>query len=338
MPARAGGAFWQPAPRPEQRADPAALVTPKTIRRFLASLEQAGNQGGTIAARLWEIRTALGILCPGRDFSWLTSPDGNDVRSLFRSAPRQVRIHHPRLLYDWGLELMDEALQITDPLRRAVGYRDGLAIAILAARAPRRRSMAAIRLGVQILRHDDRFRLVFGPDDLKWRRAGLEYDLPSTLTRRVEHYLAVERPVLLGPVPDHGWFWVGQNGTRLSEIGIDTMLRRRSAVRFDECFGTHRFRYAAATLAPIADPTRPGAVAAMLGHSKAVLQKAYNLGQQQEAARRFQASLDKERQRLEGVALRAFGRQVDGSPGRRRQPTLQASGNEKPEPESLDLA
>jgi hypothetical protein len=108
--------------------------------------------------------------------------------------------------------------------------------------------------------------------------------------------------------PDHGWFWVGQNGLRLSAIGIEVMIRRESRKRFGEAFGPHRFRHAAGTLAPISDPTRPGAAAAMLGNSKAVLQKVYNLGQQTEATRRFQASLTEERQRLRGVAERAFGR------------------------------
>ena len=86
------------------------------------------------------------------------------------------------------------------------------------------------------------------------------------------------------------------------------MLRRKTRERFGEAFGSHRFRHAAGTLAPMSDPKRPGAVAAMLGNSKAVLQKAYNLGRQKEAARRFQKGLLEERRRLEGVALRAFGR------------------------------
>jgi hypothetical protein len=72
---------------------------------------------------------AARIMCPGVDFGWLTSPDGTDVRSLFRSAPSPVKIYHPRLLYDWGLALMDEALSLPNPLRRAVRYRNGLAIA-----------------------------------------------------------------------------------------------------------------------------------------------------------------------------------------------------------------
>lgn len=301
------GRFLATCPAAEWSAAPAGLVTPASIRRFVADLEHAGNQGGTIAARLWEVRTALRILCPGDDFRWLTSPDGSDVRSLFRSAPRHVRIYHPRLLYDWGCALMDDAGQIADPLRRAVQYRNGLLIAVLAARAPRQRSLAAIQLGVQIVRQDDRFRLMFRPSDLKGGRKTLEYDLPVGLTRRIEHYLTIERPVLLFG-PDHGWFWVGYGGAPLRQRSIETIIRRQSQRHFGETFGTHRFRHAAGTLAPISDPTQPTAAAAMLDHSTAVLQKSYNLGQQEEAARRFQASLAKERQRLKGVAERAFGR------------------------------
>jgi site-specific recombinase XerD len=276
-------------------------------------MQLAGNQGNTIATRLWEVRTALGIMCPGVDFRWITSPDGNDVRGLFPFERRPVRIYHPRLLYRSAHELMDGAVRITPPEGRAVQYRNGLLIAIFAARAPRLRSMAAVRLGVQIMRQDDRFRLVFGKRDLK-RKNALEYDLPADLTPRIEHYLTIERPILLARQPallgkpDHGWFWVGQHGLRLSATGIEVMIRRESLKRFGAAFGPHRFRHAAGTRAPISDPARPGAVAAMLGNSKAVLEKVYNLGQQQEAARQFQASLKKERQRLEGVALRAFGR------------------------------
>jgi hypothetical protein len=58
----------------------------------------------------------------------------------------------------------------------------------------------------------------------------------------------------------------------------------------------------------MADPKRPGAVAAMMGNSMAVLEKTYNLGRQQEACTKFQASLGEERRRLEGIAMRAFRR------------------------------
>jgi hypothetical protein len=270
-------------------------------------MERDGNRGNTIANRLWQVRTALGIMCPAADFSWLTSPDGNDVRSLFQSEPRPIKIYHPRLTYYWGLQLMDQALRIGNPERRAVQYRNGLLIAILAARAPRLRSIAAVRLGLQIVRHDDRFRFVFRKPDLKWKRSSLEYDLPAGLTPYIEHCLAIERSILLAG-PDHGWFWVGLGGARLGQRGIEGMIRRQTRKRFGEAFGPHRFRHAAGTIAPMADPKRPAAVAAMLGNSKAVAEKAYNLGRQQEACRKYQDSFGQERRRLEGIALRAFGR------------------------------
>ena len=150
------------------------LVVPRAVRRFIAAMERHGNCGNTIANRLCELRTALRIMCPESDFLWLTSPEGNDVRALFRSERRQVRIYHPRELFRWGVELMDEALTIDHPRRRATQYRNGLLIAVLASRAPRQRSVAAIRLLVQLARQDDRFRLVFGPRDMKWKRKRCE--------------------------------------------------------------------------------------------------------------------------------------------------------------------
>ena len=107
---------------------------------------------------------------------------------------------------------------------------------------------------------------------------------------------------------EHDWFWVGIGGSRLKERAIEGMLRRQSERRFGEAFGSHRFRHAAGTIAPMADPKRPAAVAAMLGNSKGVAEKAYNMGRQQEACREYQNSFRKERRRLEGIALRAFGR------------------------------
>jgi len=306
--ARSGwGRFLATCPLAQRARLPADLVVPATIRRFIAAMELAGNCGSTIANRVCQVSIALRIMCPDKDFTWLVSPGGNNVRSLFHSPRRPIKLYHPMLLYRWGLTLMDRAQQISTPKRRAVQYRDGLMIAIFATRAPRLRSLAAMRCGAHVARHDDRFRIVFGERDLKWKRSSLEYDLPAGLTSGVEHYWALERPNLLKG-PDHGWFWVGIYGDPLRERSIETIIRRRSEMRFGEIFGPHRFRHSAGTFAPMADPKRPGAVAAMLGHSKAVSEKAYNFGRQQQVCREFQKSFRQERRRLEGIALRAFGR------------------------------
>ena len=119
--ARSGwGRFLATCPESERPAAPADLVTPLAIRRFIAEMKRAGNRDNTIANRVCQVRAALGIMCPDADFLWLTSPDGNNVRSLFQSERRPIRIYHPLLLYSWGLELMDKALRIDRPKRRAV--------------------------------------------------------------------------------------------------------------------------------------------------------------------------------------------------------------------------
>lgn len=306
--ARSGwGRFLATCSEEERSTEPVDLVAPETVRRFVNQMEQSGNRSNTVANRICQVRVALRIMRPEADFSWLTSPDGNNVRSLFQSDRRPIKIYHSLMMYRWGLQLMDQALRIDRPKRRAVQYRNGLMIAILAARAPRLRSIAAPRLGIQIIRHDDRFRFVFGKQDLKWSRASQEYKLPSGLTCRIEHYLTIERPILLAG-SDHDWLWVGLGGARLRERGIESTIRRQSWKRFGETFGPHRFRHGAGTIAPMADPKHPAAVAAMLGHSKAVSEKAYNMGRQLEVCRKYQANFRLERRRLEGIALRAFGR------------------------------
>jgi hypothetical protein len=302
------GRFLATCSAGELAAMPDELVIPKTVRRYLAAMKQAGNQGNTIATRLWELRTALRIMCPEKDFRWITSPDGNDVRSLFPFKRRLFKIYHPRRLYHWGFQLMDQALKIGDRQRRAIQYRNGLIIAILAARAPRVRSLASIQLCVQIVRHENRFQFVFRKKDLKWKNA-LEYDLPESLTERIEHYLREVRPVLLAG-KEHRWFWVARGGDCLREIGIGTMIRRQSEKDLGDAFGPQRFRHCIGTIAPISNPKHPAVAASVLGNSTATVQKSYNLGDEQEAARQFQASLGKERRRLAGLAQRIFGRKV----------------------------
>lgn len=39
---------------------------------------------------------------------------------------RAFAVHHPRMLYRWGFDLMKRALTLTGPRRRQVMLRDGL--------------------------------------------------------------------------------------------------------------------------------------------------------------------------------------------------------------------
>jgi len=208
------------------------------------------------------------------------------------------------VLFRWGLDLIEAAPGVQDRLRRSVQVRDGLLIAILASRAPRIRTVAAMRLGSSIVRDGDRFRLVFGPDQMKTRRH-LEYLLPATLTRHVERYLTVERVALLGG-RCHDAFWVKRDGSALRAGALAYRIRWLSRKRFGIAFGPHRFRYAVGSSMAQADPESPGVAASVLGISPQILRKHYDRATQDAAAAAFQAELSAERNRTKGAAARAL--------------------------------
>lgn len=287
--------------------DPAGMVNPGAIRDFIAALKEVDNSKSTIASRLWEVRTALGIMCPGEDFLWMTSPGGVSARSYFRDqTPRRpAKVHDSRLLYELGLSLMDNANKADTPRQRAKLFRDGLLVAIFASRAPRLRSMAACRIGIHLLEGPDGYRLAFSKADLK--TGGFqEYPLPAGLTAYVRRYLDVERPVLLHG-QDHDWLWVGQQGARLREDGISGMLRRLSEETGLD-FSAHSFRHAMGTTAPMADPEHPAMASVLMGNSERVATRHYNLGKQVDAALKYQEAVREERQKSAPLARKAFKR------------------------------
>jgi site-specific recombinase XerD len=267
---------------------PADRVTPARMRLFLKALRRQGNTNNTIKARCWEMRSALRIMLPGRDFHWLNKPAERSLEVLLPTVRKPIRLMSVAELTTWGHDLMRDGLAAR-PDRSTEEFRNGLLIAILADRAPRLRSLASLRLGRGIQRHGFCYRLTFRIKDTKGH-GFLEYDLHPTLTPKIEHYLAVERPRLLGG-KDHDWFWVNRDGDRLDEVGITAVIWRGSQARFGFAFGTHRFRSALATAGIVASRATAAIVATVLGNAPAVTERYYVIGGQVEAARSLQDTL-----------------------------------------------
>ncbi len=283
---------------------PGERVTVERAREFLRLMRTLGNRDHTVLGRFAELRTALRILQPQQDFAWLTCPGGVPLRAHLGMCRRQLTVPDAAVLFRWGLDVIEAAAAVLHPMRRSGQLRDGLLIAILASRAPRIRTLAAMRLGSSVVRDGDRFRLVFGAEQTKNHRP-LEYRLPAALTCHVERYLAVERVTLLSG-QRHDAFWVKQGGSALGAVALAHRVRWWSGRRFGSAFGPHRFRYAVGSAAAQADPENGGVAAAVLGISARVLRKHYDRATQDVAAATFHAELSAERGRTEGLAARAF--------------------------------
>ena len=104
---------------------------------------------------------------------------------------KRDKIVHPARLLELGLALMDSADTLSRPDERARQYRDGLLIALLAARPLRRRSLSELQIGTHLRRVGNRYVLALPGVNTKSGQP-IEFPLPELLTpymtRYLEHY------------------------------------------------------------------------------------------------------------------------------------------------------
>ncbi len=135
---------------------------------YVRALEGYGNSTRTILARLQELYEAALVMDPRQDWQWIRR-----IASIVRA--RHVPARDKRLkmvcdeeLVELGLNLMAGAGgQHTERLR-ALAFRDGLLIALLALRpAMRRRNIAALQIGRHLRRLGSGWSVTFDEDETK---------------------------------------------------------------------------------------------------------------------------------------------------------------------------
>jgi site-specific recombinase XerD len=292
----------------EADVPPADRVTPDRVAGWLDALRAEKNRDYTVVGRLEELQRALHLIAPGKNFKWLTLPGGVSVRSRLPMSKRVLTVYHPRILFEWGLEMVETAKSLAGSARRRVMLRDGVMIALLAARAPRLRSLSALRLGVNLRREPACWRIELDEHDVKTSKP-IAYPLPAQLTAAMDRYVEVERAELLGGRIDDA-FWIDWTGSAMLPRGIEKRIRWWSAKKFGkaQAFGPHRFRYCIATYGPIEDPEAPTVSAAILGITAEVHRKSYDRGARAAAAARFHSTLRAARAETATLARNAFAR------------------------------
>lgn len=262
---------------------PLARVTPALLRRYLRALRSRGNSDYTIIGRFAELAGALRIMVPDADVSWIQKPFGVTVYAALPKRCRAKLIPDSDVLFAWGIEMMDAARTSGSDNDAAPLYRDGLLIAMLAARGRRRRSMAALRHGTEITERDGFYRIELAPDQVKTNRPD-SFNLPEMLTPHIQYYLTTVRPQLLrGRVSDV--FWITRYGTPMAGPNITNQIVRRTRRRFGQGFGPHRFRHAIATTAAVRVPGDPRLAADLLNITLPVVKAHYAMPGQASAVR-----------------------------------------------------
>ena len=276
----------------DPRQPPLQRVTRARLRAYFQALRTAGYAHSTIIGRFSALTYALKILAPGQDVSWIQRPDGVTIRALLHKTQRPLLVPDSGILFQWALDIMDAATT-------AAAYQNGLLLALLASRGRRLRSMALLRVGHELIRHGEHYRIELTADQVKTGKPD-RFDLPAVLTPYLHKHLDVMRPALLGK-QTHDALWITPRGTAMTTQDIQNRVRRLTRQRFGQSFGPHRFRHAIATTAVLRDPTHPGLAAGLLGITGTVIEEHYVRAGQSQAATLFDHAMRRRQDRLRRV-------------------------------------
>jgi len=240
-------------------------ITPDTIEHYINLL---GNivSSNTLFIYIDHLLCALQVIAPDHDLTWLKQI----ARQLKRDVtpkPKRHRMVDSQRLFALGVSLMDEAEKYSgsNKLVTAILYRDGLLIALLAARPLRRRTLALIRIGKQFHHIGNHYTLTFATVDTK-NKQSIDYELPCLLTPYLDRYLTYYRRCFPNVV-NHDGLWASVKGGPLSSGGLYRRVITRTRTAFGFSINLHLFRDCAATTLAIYKPDQVLTGAGLLGHS-----------------------------------------------------------------------
>jgi site-specific recombinase XerD len=277
----------------DQITSPGDRITLDRVRNYLADLERH-NATQTVINRLIHLSVAARVMDPDRDWSWIRR-SLRPVQARHRPAsPKRPRLVLTSELFDLGLILMDEAERMDAACARATAFRDGLIIALLAARPLRMRNLVALALGrTVVIRNSTHWWIQIPAVETKTREP-IELPWPEPLSSSLEVYLACHRPVL---AQRHGrWtrpvgqaLWLSTDGSPMTRRGIYDRITRCTLKGLGKAINPHLFRDCAATTIALEDPLHVRIASRLLGHRTfSTTEKHYNQARNVEASRTMQ--------------------------------------------------
>jgi integrase len=305
---------------------PEARVSRAAIKAYVIALRQR-HASGTAWSYMAFLAMTLRAMAPKVDWDWLRPVTSGLHHRMTPVRNKQARIVPIGDLIKLGVKLMTaaEASGEHSSPDTARQFRDGLLIALLAARPFRRANFCSIEIDRHLIRTGEGYVLAFAAGETKNRRA-IEQHVPQALVPALERYLTFWRPALIGmsglwvpsyaPIPPGRRLWVSHFGTALGLGALNSLLRARTAAEFGHEVNAHLFRDCAVTSLVDEDPDNVLIAAQLLGHSSLrTAERHYIQAKGIEASRKHQRRIQALR-----AARSSRGRRGDDSTSRRTDP------------------
>ena len=267
-----------------------ATVTEQNVLDYLRYLEQHVSSV-TLAQSIYKISRVAHYLAPGRDWRWLRRL----VRRLeLRAKPRDKRndVVPIKELYQLGLQLMDQAERTTKATNffRALLYRDGLIIALLAADPLRLANITALEIGRTLIKDGTTWSINIPPEETKAGRLHLAV-LPDWSAHCIDRYVQHYRAFLLNAESTNR-LWLSQVGRALTDDGLYCLVCKRTLNAFGKRINPHLFRSCLATSTAVHHGAQIGLAMTVLDHTGAeVTERYYNQAKMIDAVKAYQEML-----------------------------------------------
>jgi site-specific recombinase XerD len=250
----------------DHAAAPAAQVTPQFVERYIAELK-GRVRSATVWNCIYKLRMAARLLNPNADFSWLSAIE-QELALVMEPRSKFDRVVLAEQLVEAGLTLVTEAKSIQkDPLRRAIGIRDGFMIALLRACPVRIKNFAALEIGTTFREEQGCWWITLPYGSTKTDVADQRH-VPDYLNSVVELYLDAARSVLIGSRPATSFLWISsRTGQRYTIKNLGTQISKITLRTIGVDVSPRLFRTAAATTAALYGADVPHLASAVLGHS-----------------------------------------------------------------------
>jgi site-specific recombinase XerD len=246
-------------------------ITRDLVKGFVENLMAVGNGKVTILDRLQELHAMAVILSPEASFRFIKDIEARVRARVSETEKPQGRFVISDELLSLGFNLMDGANKQTSDRLKAIDFRDGFMISLLAVRPMRRKNFAGLRLGHNIVNRNGLWRIILHKDETK-THGHMDVEWPLDLIGPLEIYLDIHRPVLMAKrgrwhnqVGDA--FWVSSHGSPLTQMAFYQQITKRTQEHLGKSVNPHQFRHSAASTLAVEMPAHVRVSASILGHA-----------------------------------------------------------------------
>ena len=265
---------------PELALAPGDRLRPNIVQDYFDELRpRLANI--SISTALIHIEAVTRILSTGYDGKWLRPIVGRLRRDQPSTRGKLDRIVPIQQLFHLGLDLMANARTFDQvrPHQGMLEFRDGLAVALLAARPLRLANFLALKTGESLRFRGKKLWICFEASETKNCRT-LELPFPTEIRPQYEQYLRVVRPYLAlgnGMRGDRteGRLWVSEVGRPLSRNALYTIVMKRTLQGLGKPLNPHLFRDCLATSIATERSDLIWTIPHMLGHWNSVTSETF---------------------------------------------------------------